>query len=146
MREKGTIPEVVIYTAVVEGFCKAQKLDDAKRIFGKMKSNGISPNAFSYAVLIRGLCKGKRLEDAVEICVEMLDAGHSPNLATFTGLVDVFCQEKGLEEAQSVIRALTQKGSYFDEKLVREYLDKKGPFLPLVWEAIFGKKTSEKLF
>ncbi|KAI8527215.1 hypothetical protein RHMOL_Rhmol12G0058300 [Rhododendron molle] len=146
MREKGTIPEVVIYTAVVEGFCKAQKLDDAKRIFGKMKSNGISPNAFSYAVLIRGLCKGKRLEDAVEICVEMLDAGHSPNLATFTGLVDAFCREKGLEEAQSVIRALTQKGFYFDEKLVREYLDKKGPFLPLVWEAIFGKKSSEKLF
>nr|DAD36503.1 TPA_asm: hypothetical protein HUJ06_007144 [Nelumbo nucifera] len=36
MREKGTFPEVVIYTAVVEGFCKAQKLDDAKRIFRKM--------------------------------------------------------------------------------------------------------------
>lgn len=146
MREKGTIPEVVIYTAVVEGFCKAQKLDDAKRIFLKMKGNGISPNAFSYAVLIRGLCKGKRLEDAVEVCVEMLDAGHSPNLATFAGLVDAFCREKGLEEAQSAIRALIQKGFCFDEKLVREFLDKKGPFLPVVWEAIFGKKSSERLF
>ncbi|XP_019053651.1 PREDICTED: pentatricopeptide repeat-containing protein At4g38150-like [Nelumbo nucifera] len=36
MHEKGTFLEVVIYTAVVEGFYKAQKLDDAKKIFRKM--------------------------------------------------------------------------------------------------------------
>ncbi|KAL6964168.1 hypothetical protein U1Q18_035226 [Sarracenia purpurea var. burkii] len=146
MREKGTIPEVVIYTAVVEGFCQAQKLDDATRIFRKMQKNGISPNSFSYTILIQGLCKGNRLEDAFDLCVEMLEAGHSPNLATFTGLVDGFCREKGLEEAQSTIKALRQKGFSFDEKLVKEYLDKKGPFLQLVWEAIFGKKSSQRSF
>ncbi|GFP94460.1 pentatricopeptide repeat-containing protein at4g38150 [Phtheirospermum japonicum] len=37
MREKGTIPEVVVYTAVVEGFCKAQKFDTAIRIFKKCR-------------------------------------------------------------------------------------------------------------
>ncbi|CAL9133757.1 unnamed protein product, partial [Musa textilis] len=78
MREKGTMPEVVIYTAAVEGFCKAAKFDEAKRIFRKMQKNGIAPNAFSYKVLIQGLCKGKKLEDSVEFCMEMLDAGHSP--------------------------------------------------------------------
>jgi len=57
MREKGTIPEVVIYTAVVDGFCKAHKFDDAKRVFRKIQSNGITPNAFSYGVLIQGLSK-----------------------------------------------------------------------------------------
>ncbi|CAL5376871.1 unnamed protein product [Camellia sinensis] len=144
MREKGTIPEVVIYTAVVEGFCKAQKMDDAMRIFRKMHNNGISPNAFSYTILIQGLYKAKRLEDALDFSVEMLEAGHSLNLATFTGLVDGFCREKGLEDARSIIGALTQKGFSFDEKAVREYLDKKGPFLPLVWEAIFGKKSSQR--
>ncbi|KAL2489539.1 Pentatricopeptide repeat-containing protein [Forsythia ovata] len=112
MREKGTIPEVVVYTAVVEGFCKAQKFEDAVRIFKKMQSNGVVPNAFSYGILIQGLCKGKR--------------------------------EKGLEEAQMVIGAMRQKGFFIDEKAVREYLEKKGPFLPLVWEAILGKKASKK--
>ncbi|KAA8535904.1 hypothetical protein F0562_028382 [Nyssa sinensis] len=146
MREKGTIPEVVIYTAVVEGFCKAHKLDDATRIFRKMQNSGISPNAFSYAVLIQGLYKSKRLDDALDFCGDLLEAGHSPNLATFTGLVEWFCREKGVEEAQSMIRTLKQKGFLFDEKTVREYLDKKGPFLPLVWEAIFGKKSSNKFF
>ncbi|KAL9168184.1 hypothetical protein ABFS82_05G144000 [Erythranthe guttata] len=144
MREKGTIPEVVVYTAVVDGFCKAHKLEDAVRIFKKMQSNGIVPNAFSYQVLIRGLCSGNRLDDVYGFTIEMLEAGHSPNLATFTGLVDVYCREKDLEEAQNVIKAMRHKGFFFEEKAVREHLDKKGPFLPLVWEAILGNKASKR--
>ncbi|KAL1562329.1 pentatricopeptide repeat-containing protein-like protein [Salvia divinorum] len=146
MREKGAIPEVVVYTAVVEGFCKAQKLDDAVRIFKKMESNGIVPNAFSYQVLIRGLCMGggKRVEEAYEFSIAMLEAGHSPNLATFTGLIDGYCKEKGLEEAQGVVKEMRLKGFFVEEKAVKEYLGKKGPFLPMVWEAILGKKASNK--
>ncbi|WOH09251.1 hypothetical protein DCAR_0728707 [Daucus carota subsp. sativus] len=139
MHEKGTIPEVIIYTAVIEGFCKAHKLDDAKRIFRKMQGNGITPNAITYGVLIQGLIKTKNLDDALQFSVEMLEAGHSPNLATFTGLVDCFCLEKGLEEAQNMIRMLKEKSFFFEDKAVREYLDKKGPFSQLVWDAILGK-------
>lgn len=139
MHEKGTIPEVIIYTAVIEGFCKAHKLDDAKRIFRKMQGNGISPNAITYGVLIQGLICKKSLDDALLFSVEMLEAGHSPNLATFTGLVDCFCREKGLEEAQNMIKTLREKSFFFEDKAIREYLDKKGPFSQLVWEAILGK-------
>ncbi|XP_047332245.1 pentatricopeptide repeat-containing protein At4g38150 [Impatiens glandulifera] len=146
MREKGTMPEVVIYTAVVEGFCKAQKLDEAMRIFRKMQKNGISPNAFSYTVFIKGLYEGNQLEDAVELCLEMLEAGHSPNMATFVAIVDCFCREKGVEEAQRAIGELRQKGCCFDERAVKDYLEKKGPYLAIVWEAIFGKKNQERPF
>ena len=144
MRERGTIPEVVIYTAVVEGFCKARQLDDAVRIFRKMQSNGISPNAFSYTVLLRGMYKGNRLDSAVDFCVEMLEAGHSPNVATLVDIVNEFCKEKGVEEAKKVIVTLKQKGLFVDDKAVREYLDKKGPQSSLVWEAFFGKKSPQK--
>ena len=146
MREKGTIPETVIYTAVVEGYTKAHRADDAIRIFRKMQSNGISPNAFSYTVLIQGLYKCSRLQDAVEFCVEMLEAGHSLNVTTFVGLVDGFCKENGIEEAKGVIKTLTGKGFAFDEKAVRVFLDKKAPFSPSVWEAIFGKKAPQMPF
>ncbi|KAI4352935.1 hypothetical protein L6164_007140 [Bauhinia variegata] len=146
MREKGTLPEIVVYTAVVEGFAKGQKADDAIRIFRKMQKNDISPNAFSYTVLIQGLYKCKRLQDAADFCVEMLEAGHSPNVTTFVGLVDSFCVEKGVEEAQDVIRKLREKGFSVNEKAVREFLDKKAPLSSSVWEAIFGKKTPEGPF
>ncbi|KAL3510229.1 hypothetical protein ACH5RR_029630 [Cinchona calisaya] len=143
MRERGTIPEVVMYSAVVEEFCKAQKLDAAVRIFKIMQSNGIRPNAFSYGVLIQGPYRGKRLDDAKEFCLE-LENRHSPNVATFTSLVDGFCWEKGLEEAQTMICTLRQKGFFLDEKPIREYLEKKCPFLPLVWEAILGNKDPQR--
>jgi len=146
MREKGTIPDIVIYAAVVEGYTKAHRADDAIRIFRKMQSNGISPNAFSYTVLIQGLYKCSRLHDAVEFCVEMLEAGHSLNVTTFVGLVDGFCKENGIEEAKGVIKTLTGKGFAFDEKAVRVFLDKKAPFSPSIWEAIFGKKAPQMPF
>ncbi|XP_057762950.1 pentatricopeptide repeat-containing protein At4g38150 isoform X1 [Arachis stenosperma] len=146
MREKGTIPEIVIYTAVVEGFTKAHKADDAIRIFRKMQSNGISPNVFSYTVLVQGLSKCGRLQDAFEFCVEMLEAGHYPNTTTFVGLVDSFCKEKGVEEAKDAIKTLTDKGFNLDKKAVREFLDKKAPFSPSVWEAILGKTIPQRPF
>ncbi|KAK9161923.1 hypothetical protein Syun_002825 [Stephania yunnanensis] len=142
MREKGTIPEVVIYTAVVDGFCKAHKFDDAKRIFTKMQSNGISPNAFSYTIFIQGLHKGNCLDDALHFSLEMLQAGHSPNIPTFAALVDAFCRERGVEEARALIFQLRDKGFLLDDKGVREHLDKKGPFSPLVWEALFPKNNN----
>lgn len=146
MREKGTIPEVVIYTAVVEGFLQARKPDDAKRIFRKMQNNGIAPNAFSYSVLIQGLYKCEKLEDAIEFTLEMSEAGYSPNVATFVGLVDGICREKGVEDAKTFINDLRKKGFFLNEKSVRDFLEKKAPFSPPVWEAIFGKKTPQKPF
>ncbi|KAK3021503.1 hypothetical protein RJ639_046414 [Escallonia herrerae] len=114
MRHKGTIPEVVIYTAVVDGFCKAHKLDDAKGIFRKMQNNGIAPNAFSYTVLIQGLCKGKSLDDALDLCVEMLEAGHSPNLATFTGLVGTsFGRFSDIDFLQSLTKLISEHAFVF---------------------------------
>ncbi|KDP47047.1 hypothetical protein JCGZ_10774 [Jatropha curcas] len=146
MREKGTIPEVVVYTAVVDGYSKAHKPDDAKRIFRKMLDNGITPNAFSYGVLIQGLYKCNLLDDAIDFTFQMLEAGHSPNITTFVGLVDGLCKEKGVEEAQSVIGSLRQKGFFINDKAVREFLDKNAPLSSSVWEAIFGKKPSNKPF
>lgn len=144
IRDNCSMPEVVVYTAVVEGFCKECKFDDAVQIFKKMPSNGVVPNAHSYGLLIRALCRGKRLEDAFSICIEMLEAGHSPNLATYIGLVDEYCGEKGLEAAENVICAMKEKGFFIEEKAAEEYLEKKGPFLPLVWKVILGKEASKR--
>eukprot|EP01018_Ginkgo_biloba_P032629 Gb_29332 [translate_table: standard] len=141
MREKGSIPEVVIYTAVVDGFCRAWKLNDAKRVFKKMQANGIVPNAFSYTVLIQGLCKDRKLEDAAQFSLEMLEKGWRPNVATYILMVDAFCKEQKIDDARRVISQMKEKGFVADERSVRDYMDKKGPFFPSVWEVMFGKKA-----
>lgn len=78
------------------------------------------------------------LEDVIYFSIEMLEAGHSPNLTFFVGLFDGLYGEQGIKEARNVIVLLTNKGFHVNEKYVRDFLDKKVPFVPYVWEAIFG--------
>eukprot|EP00252_Welwitschia_mirabilis_P025089 TRINITY_DN7705_c0_g1_i1.p1 TRINITY_DN7705_c0_g1~~TRINITY_DN7705_c0_g1_i1.p1 ORF type:complete len:273 (+),score=44.59 TRINITY_DN7705_c0_g1_i1:157-975(+) len=142
MREKGSLPEVIIYTAAVEGFCRAMQLEKAKKVFTKMKDTGINPNAFTYWVLIQGLCKDKRLDEAFDYGLEMLDMGWEPNVASTVALIDSLCKEGRVEDAKNVMGKFREKGFVPDEKAVREFLDKKGPFFPAVWEVLLGKKVS----
>ncbi|KAL4197977.1 hypothetical protein AMTRI_Chr03g43580 [Amborella trichopoda] len=144
MREKGTIPEIVIYTAVVDAFCKSGKFEDAIRVFRKMQKNGITPNAYSYTMIIQGLCKGGLLEDGAKICLEMVESGWSPNVQTFVMLVDGFCKENMIEDVEKLIAGLREKGYATDERVVREYLDKKGSFSRKVWEVIFGNRKHQR--
>lgn len=146
MHTKTTIPDLITYTAVVEAFCKAHKFDEATRIFKKMGDNGITPNAFTYTVLIQGLCEGKCYEDAFGLCVEMLEAGYSPNVGVFVDLVNGFCNDKGVEEAGSVVRRMREKGYFVHDEAVRDCLDNKGYFSPLLPEAIFGKRKTPQAF
>ncbi|KAJ6403275.1 hypothetical protein OIU84_015232 [Salix udensis] len=111
---------------------------DAEQIFNKMKETGLIPNA--------GLSKCNLLDDAIDFCFEMLELGHSPNVTTFVGLIDGLCREKGVEEARTVIGTLRQKGFHVHDKAVRDFLDKNKPLSSSVWDAIFGKKPSQKPF
>ena len=45
--------------------CRSIKLNNAYRIFTKMKENGIISNAFTYGILIEGMCKDKK-DDVVD--------------------------------------------------------------------------------
>ncbi|XP_050230038.1 pentatricopeptide repeat-containing protein At4g38150 [Mercurialis annua] len=146
MRDRATIPEVVVYTAVIDGFFKAHQPHDAKRIFAKMMDNSIVPNAFTYTVLIQGLCKCNLVDDAVHFCLRMLDAAHSPNVATFVGLVDALCRANGVQAAQGVVHDLRKKGFYVNDKAVREFLDKNAPLSSDLAQAIFGNKPSPTPF
>ncbi|KAL4318104.1 hypothetical protein GQ457_18G014010 [Hibiscus cannabinus] len=124
----------VTYAAVVDGSFKPIKLEDSLRILRDMRSKGVVLDAFHFDVAIRGMCEVNHMDDAIAHCLEMLDSGHSPNVLTFVCLVEGLCKEKGVEEAESFIASLKQKGFLVDDEGVRQLLDKKGPFSPLVWE------------
>ncbi|KAM1483350.1 hypothetical protein ACFX1Q_035256 [Malus domestica] len=134
MKETGLIPNAV---AMLDGLGKDGLVQEAMKLFGSMREKGTIPE---------GLYRANNLEDAAEFCSEMLEAGHSPNVATFVGLIDAVCKEKDTEEAESVIGKLKQKGYLVNEKAVKEFLNKKAPFSPRVWEAIFGKNKSQRMF
>ncbi|VAH60960.1 unnamed protein product [Triticum turgidum subsp. durum] len=93
--------------------------EDVDGIFRKMKETGLIPNAVA---MLDGLCKNG------------------------LGLVDAVCKMKGVEEGDKLVRSFQDRNFAIDEKSIREHLDKKGPFSPIVWEVIFGKKKTSRPF
>ncbi|EEC70846.1 hypothetical protein OsI_02349 [Oryza sativa Indica Group] len=98
---------------------EAAQPEDVDEIFRKMKETGLIPNAVA---MLDGLCK--------------------------SGLawLDEVCKAKGVEEAEKLVRSFQDRNFAIDEKSIREHLDKKGPFSPVIWEVIFGKKKSGRPF
>jgi pentatricopeptide repeat protein len=101
MHEKGAIPEV-IYTTIVETFCKASMLNNVLKIFKKMHDNGVIPNAFSYWLIMGRLCKGGTFDDAIGFRVELFEAGNSPNAATLRAWLILYARRRGLRGVRSL--------------------------------------------
>lgn len=65
--KRGYIPDVVLYSIIIDGFVKALKLQEALRLYHKMLHEGINPNLFTYTSLINGLSRDDRLPEAMEL-------------------------------------------------------------------------------
>lgn len=67
MENDGYDPDVVIYTILVNAFCKAGNVDEAFATLDVMKKQRILPNLHTYNTLICGLLSVNRLNDALGI-------------------------------------------------------------------------------
>ena len=47
MSVEGCEPIHIVYDALIDGFCKAGKLDDAQEVFAKMSEHGYCPNVYT---------------------------------------------------------------------------------------------------
>ncbi|XXG85039.1 hypothetical protein AAC387_Pa11g0207 [Persea americana] len=68
-------PDNVVYTTLIDGFCKIGNLPDAFRLMDEMKSLGLFPDTITYTALIGGLCQSGKIDEAVRIFQEMVLRG-----------------------------------------------------------------------
>jgi leucine-rich PPR motif-containing protein len=54
MMDRGIPPNVVTYTTVIDGLCKAQAVDRAEGVFQQMIDKGVKPDNDTYISLIHG--------------------------------------------------------------------------------------------
>ena len=128
MMGRGHEPNVITYGALINGYCKIRRIDEATRLciidglskqglvneaqnlFSEMIRKRISPDVVTYNSLIYDLCNFSRWKEAASIFTDMLNHGISPNVITFNTLVSGLSKEGRTTEAHNVFEIMLTKG------------------------------------
>ncbi|XP_068645765.1 pentatricopeptide repeat-containing protein At1g20300, mitochondrial [Aristolochia californica] len=95
-------PDVVVYSSLVHGWCRAGNIPEAESVFTKMKEEGIKPNVYTYSCVIDALCRSEQINRAHDVFAEMIDTGCAPNAATFNNLMRVHVKAGRTEKVLQV--------------------------------------------
>lgn len=142
IKDKGNMPDVVAYTAVIEAYANAGQSKEALKAFLRMLASGVLPNVYTYSVLIKGLAKGdaKFLGDVKKYVKEMLGKGMKVNAGTCVAIFEGFVREGKVEEGKEFLEEMKRNGFVLDNKGVREVLKgKRGPVVRGLMDILFGK-------
>ncbi|XP_016493446.2 pentatricopeptide repeat-containing protein At1g20300, mitochondrial [Nicotiana tabacum] len=94
--------DVVLYTSLVHGWCRAGNISEAERVFHEMKEAGVQPNVYTYSIVIDALCRGGQITRAYDVFSEMIDSGCQPNAITFNNLMRVHVKAGRTEKVLQV--------------------------------------------
>lgn len=103
-------PDVVVYTSLIHGWCRAGNISEAERVFGDMKKLGIKPNVYTYSIVIDALCRCGQITRAHDVFAEMLDVGCTPNSITFNNLMRVHVKAGRTEKVLQVYNQMKRLG------------------------------------
>ncbi|XVF37790.1 hypothetical protein REPUB_Repub20aG0041000 [Reevesia pubescens] len=101
MIKKGCAPDTVSYNTIMNGYCKAKRLDEAIKLFREMSQKGQFPDFVTYNTLIKIFEVVENLIDGVSSSSNHQNAAHSFVAAGFemdswdgTTSISVLCPRK----------------------------------------------------
>ncbi|KAK6943270.1 Pentatricopeptide repeat [Dillenia turbinata] len=99
MAQEGFLPDMIAYSATIDGFFKIKKVDEGLKLFRDLCGRGYCPDVVAYNTLINGFCKAKRMSESQDIFNEMIEKGLAPSVITYNVLVDGWCKGGDMEQA-----------------------------------------------
>ncbi|XP_026415082.1 pentatricopeptide repeat-containing protein At5g57250, mitochondrial-like [Papaver somniferum] len=97
MPERGLVANSVTYCALIDGYCKAGRIDEALEIFDAYRSSSSDISDDSYNCIILGLCANCMVDMAIEVFAELINKGVCPDQATYRTLIKSIYKEKNGE-------------------------------------------------
>ncbi|XP_058222903.1 pentatricopeptide repeat-containing protein At5g16640, mitochondrial-like [Rhododendron vialii] len=102
MQDQGMVPGVDAYGIVLNGMCKAGKIEDARKLFETASAGGLRPNVEMYTYMVRELCKADLLDEAEELLVQMEKDGCPPDVVAYGMVINGMCKAGKIEDARKL--------------------------------------------
>ncbi|KAF2307964.1 hypothetical protein GH714_033838 [Hevea brasiliensis] len=123
MEKLGCYPSVITFNALIDGLCKAGKLEEAQLLFYKMEI-GRNPSLFlrlsqgadrvldtgGLQTMVEQLCVSGLILKAYKILMQLADSGFAPNINTYNILINGFCKAGNINGAFKLVKELQLKG------------------------------------
>ncbi|CAN7114274.1 unnamed protein product [Brassica rapa subsp. narinosa] len=123
VKDAGLVPDNVIYTVLIQGYCKKGMISEAMDLRNEILRRGCCMDAVAYNTILHGLCKRKMLGDADKLFREMTERGLFPDSYTITILIDGHCKLGNLQNAMELFKKMKQKRIRLDVVTYNTLLD-----------------------
>jgi len=101
-------PDVVTYSTIIKGYCKAGDLDKSLELFQQMRlEGGLEPDELMYNSLLDGCTRQNRLEDASRILQQMLKAKIRPSNYTLSIVARFLGRARKLDQAFATVESIS---------------------------------------
>ncbi|KAJ1568978.1 hypothetical protein HK405_011567 [Cladochytrium tenue] len=104
-------PDVVMYTALIDGYGKKGDISAMKSVFSEMVDAGIQPNTTTYGALLNAYCRVGNMLAAHELYEDMREKRIRPNLIIFNTLIHGYGKAKDLHGAAEVYNEMRKRGA-----------------------------------
>ncbi|MCD7466356.1 hypothetical protein HAX54_002966 [Datura stramonium] len=92
MQDDGIQADVFSFNALIQSFCRMNKIDEAQRLLVSMLTLDLNPDNHTYAAFIRALCKSGRFDEAKNLFFSMEANGCIPDVLTCKLYLDSIIQ------------------------------------------------------
>ncbi|CAM8981337.1 unnamed protein product [Rhodiola kirilowii] len=110
MKDKGTVPDEMFLSALVDVAGHAGKIDAAFEVLRDAKTLGINLGIISYSSLMGACCNAKCWERALEVYEEIRSLKLKPTVATMNALITALCDGEQLQKAMEVFSDMKAYG------------------------------------
>ncbi|XWS42823.1 hypothetical protein CRYUN_Cryun16bG0047400 [Craigia yunnanensis] len=104
---RGVQPNIVTYNILLRGLSTAGLMEEADKLFSKMKGKGLNPNASTYDALISGQVKIGNKNKSIKVYCEMITKGFVPRTSTYNVLINGFAKVGKMAQARELLKEIT---------------------------------------
>ncbi|XP_010028839.2 pentatricopeptide repeat-containing protein At2g17140 [Eucalyptus grandis] len=103
-------PDLISYSTVISGLCKAGRVEEAKKMFAEMMSRKIRPDSVIYDSFVYALCKEGKLSSAFRVLKDMEKKGCSRRLQTYNSLILGLGRKNQIFEIYGLLDEMKERG------------------------------------